>query len=223
MILNKTVKIEFPITQYFAEENPKSQIYLHHTAGNASGIGVSKWWLSNTDKIATAFVITGNVKNSKTEKDGDIVQCFKSEHWAYHLGLEAKAFKSFGVPYKNLDKNSIGIEICNFGYLTKQANGTFKNYVNGIVPKEEVCELATAFKGFKYYHAYTDAQIESVKELLIYLCDKYKISKVFNEDIFDLNKRAFEGVNGIYTHNSVRKDKSDIYPHPKMVAMLKTL
>jgi len=219
--MNQIIKIDFPASQYFAEEFPKSQIYLHHTAGNPSGIGCSNWWKSNEIRVATAFIITGNVKNSKVEKDGDIIQCFKSEHWAYHLGN--KPLNAFKIAWKNLDKISIGIEICNWGYLVKGADGKFRNYVNGVVPIEEVCELAVPFKGYKYYHSYTDAQIESVKELLIYLCDKYKISKVYNEDIWDLSKRAFEGVNGIYTHNSIRKDKSDVYPAPKLIAMLKSL
>lgn len=219
--MNQIIKVDFPTTQYFAEEHPKTQIYLHHTAGNPSGICCANWWKSNEIKIATAFIITGGVKNSNVEKDGDIIQCFKSEHWAYHLGN--KPTNAFNVHWKNLDKTSIGIEICNWGYLIKGADGKFRNYVNGIVPIEEVCELAVPFKGFKYYHSYTDAQVASVKELLVYLCDKYKISKIYNEDIWDLNKSAFEGVNGIYTHNSIRKDKSDCYPAPKLIAMLKTL
>jgi hypothetical protein len=35
--------------------------------------------------------------------------------------------------------------------------------------------------------------------------------------------RAFKGEAGVYTHNSVRKDKIDIAPQPKIVEMLKNL
>jgi len=35
--------------------------------------------------------------------------------------------------------------------------------------------------------------------------------------------RALRGEAGVYTHNSVRYDKVDIYPHPKMIEMLKSL
>lgn len=220
--LNKIIKVPFSESQYFKEEKIKKQIYIHHTAGNTSAINTAKFLNSDSPKIATAFLIAGKVINS-TEKDGDIIQCFGSKYWAYHLGLKQEMFDSFGVPYKSLDKISIGIEICNWGQLTKEADGTFKNYVNGKVAKEEVCELETPFKGYKYFHNYTDAQIASTKELLIYLCDKYSISKVYNDDIFGITKRAFIEENGIYTHNSVRKDKVDIYPHPKMIEMLKAL
>jgi len=32
-----------------------------------------------------------------------------------------------------------------------------------------------------------------------------------------------KGENGVLTHNSVRPDKTDVYPNPKLVAMLKGL
>jgi hypothetical protein len=70
---------------------------------------------------------------------------------------------------------------------------------------------------------YTDAQIESTRQLLVYLCDQYKIPKDYQSIIFDIDKRALRGEAGIFTHNSVRKDKSDIYPCPRMIAMLENL
>jgi len=32
-----------------------------------------------------------------------------------------------------------------------------------------------------------------------------------------------KGKAGVFTHNSVRKDKVDVYPHPKLIEMLKSL
>jgi len=222
--VKELVQVNFADNQYFREEQPKSQIFLHHTAGNPSAVNTAKYWQQDEAKIATAFVISGNVKaNNDNEKDGSIIQCFSSKFWAYHLGLKQDVFNSFGVPYKSLDRISVAIEVCNWGQLTKEADGTFKNYVNGIVSNDEVTELENEFKGHKYFHKYTDAQIESLKDLVIFLCDKFGINKTYNDDIFDLTKRAFAGENGIYTHNSVRKDKVDIYPCPRMINMLKNL
>ena len=59
--------------------------------------------------------------------------------------------------------------------------------------------------------------------VLVYLCDTYGISKEYFDSIFDIDKRALKGENGIFTHNSVRHDKSDIYPCPRMIEMLKNL
>ena len=209
----KIVQARLKASQYFQEETPKNQIYLHHTAGNGNAVGVAKYWDSTKDRIATAFII-GN--------QGTIVQCFSSREWAYHLGLKRSAFSNMGVPYKALDKFSVGIEVCNWGML-KIKNGKFYNYVNGVVDPSEVTELDEPFKGHKYWHKYTDKQIESLRQLVVYLCETYDIPKEYNDDIWDLSKRAMKGEDGIFTHNSVRKDKSDIYPCPRIIEMLKNL
>lgn len=80
--------------------------------------------------------------------------------------IKSKAFN--GLPYKNLDKSSIGIEVCNWGML-KEKDGKFYNYVNRIVDSSEVTELDNPFKGHKFWHKYTDKQIDSLK-ILLYIC-----------------------------------------------------
>lgn len=212
-------QITFPENQYIKEEHPKLQIYLHHTAGNSSGEMTFAGWANNTERIATCVAISGKGKNSV---DGQIIQGFSSKHWAYHLGLKESTFQKYGVPYKSLDKISIGIEICNWGQLTAK-DGKFVNYVGKPVPEEEICILDKPYKGYKYFHNYTDAQIASVKELLLLWKDKYGINLKYNQDIWDVTTRALKGENGVFTHNSVRTDKVDIYPHPKMIEMLKSL
>ena len=127
-----------------------------------------------------------------------------------------------GVAYKSLDKISIGIEICNYGPLTKK-NGYYYNYVGGKVDYTQVTILDKKYKGHIYWQRYTDEQIESTRQLLVYLCDTYGISKEYNDSIFNIDNRALKGENGIFTHNSVRHDKSDIYPCPRMIEMLKNL
>ncbi len=212
-------QVTFPSSQYIAEEHPKKQIYIHHTAGNASGEQVFAGWASNAERIATCVSISGPGPNSV---DGQIVQGFSSKFWAYHLGLKESTFQRFNVPYKSLDKISIGIEICNWGQLTLR-DGKFYNYVNREVPANQVCELDQPHRGFKYYHNYTDAQIASVKELLVLWNSKYNIPLTYNPDIWDITPRALRGEAGVFTHNSVRTDKVDVYPHPKMIQMLQSL
>jgi len=212
-------QIDFPTNQYIAEEHPKSQIFLHHTAGNASGEQTFKGWESNAERVATCVVISGKGANCI---DGQIIQGFSSKYFAFHLGLKESTFQKHGIPYKSLDRISVAIEICNWGQLTVK-DGKFYNYVNREVAKEDVCTLDKPFKGYKYFHNYTDAQIASVKDLLLLWKGKYKIDLTYNEDIWDICPRALKGDNGVYTHNSVRTDKVDIYPHPKMVEMLKSL
>lgn len=211
--LQKIVQERLDSNQYNHEEHPKRQIYLHHTAGGPSAVNVAKFFNSQQGKVATAFIIGAN---------GTIVQCFSSKHWAYHLGLKEDVFIENKVGYQSLDKISIGIEICNYGPLTKR-NGYYYNYLNARVDYTEVEFLATKYKGHIYWQKYTDAQIESTRQLLVYLCDTYKIPRTYYASIFDIDKRALQGERGIFTHNSVRKDKSDIYPCPRMITMLESL
>jgi len=209
----KIVQKRLSNDQFIQEEHPKKQIYLHHTAGGGNPVAVANYFQQKEGKVATAFVIG---------EKGTIVQLFSSKHWAYHLGLKPEVFAEMGVTYRSLDKISIGIEICNFGQLKKQ-NGYFINYVGGRVDRSQVTELNGKYKGHIFWQRYTDEQIESTRQLLVYLCDAYGISKDYFDSIFDIDKRALRGENGIFTHNSVRHDKSDIYPCPRMIEMLKNL
>jgi len=209
--------VDFPESQYNKVEIPKTQIYLHHTAGNASAEGVFRDWATNPEKIATCVAISG-----PGAVDGQIVQGFDSKFWAFHLGLRESTFERFNVSYRSLDRISIGIEICNWGQLVKRGN-KYYTYVNSQVPVNQVVELETPFKGYRYYHSYSDAQIESVRKLLLFWGERYGIPLKYNSGIFDLSKDALSGVPGVYTHNSVRTDKVDVYPHPKLIQMLKSL
>ena len=218
----KLTQKTFSSNQYIGEETKKVQIYLHHTAGNSNPLNVFTDWESNKERIATCVVIGGNPGTNSGWIDGEVVQGFSSKFWAYHLGLKESTFQKFNLPYKSLDKNSIGVEICNWGQLTKKGE-KFYNYVNREVPLSQVTELEKPFRGYKYFHSYTDAQIESLKELLLLWKEKYNIPLTYNEDIWDVTTRALKGETGLFTHCSVRYDKVDVYPHPKMVSMLKSL
>lgn len=221
--LSKIKQVPLPESQYIKEETKKVQIVLHHTAGNSSAPATIKMWnADDRGRIATCVVISGKGVSADSV-DGEICQAFSSKYWGYHLGIKPDVFRSVGVPYQRLDKLAIGIEICNWGPLTKKGDKFF-NYVNREVPADQVCELEKPYKGYKYYHAYTDAQIESVKQLLLYWNKIYGIPLDYNlTDMWNVSVNALKGVPGVYTHNSYRKDKSDISPQPKMIAMLKSL
>ena len=200
-------------SQFIAENTKKNQIYLHHTAGNKNPVATIRGWAKNKERVATAFVIG---------YEGTIAQAFSSRDWAWHLGVKDSVFKGQKLPYKNLDKYSVGIELTNWAYLVEKG-GKYYNYVGGVVDKSEVTWLEKPFKNHKTWHKYSDKQIEATRELLIYLGKTYGISLKYNDDIFSLNTRALKGENGLFTHNSVRVDKSDVYPCPRLINMLKGL
>lgn len=191
--------------QYYAEEFQKKQIYIHHTVSSGNAENVIHGWQFSPERVATAFVIDG---------EGKIYQTFSSKYWAYHLGLKT-------ANNKKLNQESIGIEICNWGPLVLNQDGLYRNYVNGIVKKEEVVELN--YRGFKYWQTYNEKQLASLKELLIYLCEKFNIPKAHYDTMFELNETALSGAAGIWSHTSVRSDKTDCSPQPCLISVLKFL
>lgn len=226
MALDISKIIQYPLQkgQFFEEEDVKKQIVMHHTSGSQNPFFVIDGWNNNIDKIGTPFVIAGKPKDKNEKyKDGDIIQCFSSKYYCYHLGVPSETFKKYNIPYQRLDKIAVGVELCNWGYVTKQPNGTFKNYVGGLVPTEDVVDLGSEFRGYRYYHCYSDSQLNSLRDLIIYLCDKYNIPKNYNEEIWNINPAALNGQSGIWSHTSYRQDKYDCSCQPKLISMLKTL
>lgn len=234
--LKKIKVVDFPQDHYFQEEFTKTQIVLHHTVASPnSAIQVIKEWYKKPSHVATAFVIDG---------DGTPYQVFSSKYWAYHLGLQQGTFDKNGVPYKPIDKTSIGVEINNWGGLIAGDDVTIKNfgtqehpeniklkkgyyytaYGNALqIPDNQITYFPNGFRDFKYFQNYTDAQLETVGELLLFWKNKYGIPLTYNEDMWDVSKKALEGTSGIWTHVSFRYDKSDCFIYQPMIDMLKSL
>ena len=219
--------------EYVEEKTSKNTIYLHHTAGSHRADWTIEGW--NKDRtstnsrlrVATAFVIGGpdRMGTDKDAMDGKVFRAYNEDFWASHLGLKT-------ANNNQLNKQSIGIEICNYGYVTKSNSGVFLNYVNSEIAASQVCDLGYQFRGFRFHHKYSDKQITSLKELLLFLKGKYNIDLkkglVPVLDLpqgkgFELNNDALAGNPGIWSHSSVRKDKFDVHPQEELIAMLKTL
>lgn len=205
-----------PKSQYIQSTDPKKAIVIHHTAGGHRPDYTVDAWTQDSQRVATAFVIGGkSIVNGDTQFDGEVYQCYDAKYYAFHLGVKG---------HPNLEKQSIGIEVCNYGWL-RPANGKFFNYVNKPVPADQVTDLGHEWRGYRYWHSYTPAQIQSLKQLLQMLSVQFKIPirKAWNVLSFGYNSSAVAGAGGLWTHANYRKDKTDMYPHPALVAMLNTL
>ena len=202
--------------------------FLHHTAGWDNPYKTVRNW--NNDKrgrVATQYVIGGsNVKGKEAKYDGVVVECFPNNYLGWHLGKVGK----FAI-----SKFSGGVELNNFGYLTKKGD-KYYTYVNTEVKPEFVCDLGYEFRGIQYWHAYSDKLIESLRLLILHLKDIYpkmdlenglpKLLKegVHPKDAFEFNSDAYNAKQfGLWTHTNVRKDKFDCFPQPELVEMLKNL
>jgi hypothetical protein len=219
--------------EYVEEKATKNTIYLHHTAGSHRADWTIDGWnkdrtsTSSRLRVATAFVLGGPDRNGtdKDLMDGKLYRAFNEDYWASHLGLKT-------ANNNELNKQSIGIEICNYGPLTKTKDGKFLTYVNSEVHPSQVTDLGYLYRGYQYHQKYSDKQISVLKELLIFLGDKYKINLKAGLfpilDLpkgagFELNNDALAGKPGIWSHTSCRKDKFDIHPQPELIQMLKSL
>lgn len=201
--------------------------FIHHTAGWDNPYKTIRNWNNDTrGRVATQYVIGGSNIKGNTKYDGEVVECFPNGYLGWHLGKVG----NFAI-----HKFSGGVELNNFGYL-KEKNGKFYNYVNGEVPEEMVCDLGYEFRGFRYWHAYTPKQIESLRLLILHLKKIYPTMDLENglpkllregmdpKDAFEFNEEAYNAKQfGLWTHTNVRKDKFDCSPQPELVNMLRTL
>ena len=213
--------------EYVDGNTTKEWLFLHHTAGGHNPYSTVKQWNNDTrGRIATQYVI-GNLSTSSndTTSDGVVVECFPDQDWAYHIG---------GNGSSKLHPNSIGIEICSYGYLTKK-DGKFYNYVNGVVPDNQVCDLGFKFNGHQYYHKYSDKQIDSTHKLVKEIIRRHPsinpkkglqewLKTQTANEAFSYKDDAYYGrVKGILSHTNVRKDKTDCYPDPRLISMINSL
>ena len=219
---NGTITSGFPLNKiYYDGPTNKTQIYLHHTAGATKSPKITvSMWNKRTDHVATHY-ITNNL--------GDKEQLFKDEAWANHLGLPSSTFRKFGVRYQPLDKISLGIEMQSYGYADLR-NGKYITAYGNSIPANTVGTpidkngRPTTYKGHKYYQKYNSQHIANVKDILVGWMNKYGIPFKFDYDVlFTQNKIPFTGKPGIYTHNSVRTDKYDVWPQKELIDMLKSI
>jgi len=92
-----------------------------------------------------------------------------------------------------------------------------------VAPIQNVQVYEQGFRGFYGFEKYTDAQIEAVRELLVFWNERYKIPLDYHDDMWDISNEALAGKAGVWTHVSYRKDKSDCHPQPELIEMLKSL
>lgn len=218
--VNKLEQIDFPEKDYFKKETSKCQIVAHHTASGKGIEGDVRHWLK-PGHIATPIIIGHN---------GIAYQLFSSRYWGYHLGIEGHVFTERNLPYKNLNKTSIGCEIDSWGPL-KLINGEYRTWVNDwgesgkavTVDPKDVVHYENGFRGYEHYQKYTPEQIDTFVMLAVYWCDRYDIPPYYNDDIWDVNACALSGDPGIYTHVSYREDKSDCHPQPDFIEGLKRI
>jgi len=190
MILN-IIKKTLPTTEYYEQQTIKKQIVLHHTVSDGSADAVLNWWKNDGVRVATAYIV---------EKNGNIIEAFDPIYWSNHIGKGST---------KQNNMSTIGIEIVNEGWLTKNNNGDFKWFDNKNKYKGSSI-INYSWRGQNHWANYTDEQINSVALLCSQLCELFLIPKQIL-GTFDYNKEFFN-YSGIVAHCNLRADKTDVSP-----------
>jgi hypothetical protein len=205
--------------EYNKKETQKNTIWLHHSGGGSRpDWTINGWETKNGLKVGTHFVIGRKSSTGDIQVwDGKILKAIDDRYWVNHLEIETKS--------DQLNSRSIGIELCNYGPLTLGKDGNFYNYVNKPINKEDVVELETEFRGYKYWEKYTDSQLESLYKLISHLKKRWIIqieSGIYNEDWFNYDEKWFS-MGGLRSHTQVREDKFDLFPQKELIDMLNKL
>lgn len=229
-----TIPIKF--TNFGKERFPKKQIFLHftvslsaaHRGGRTGHTGDVAHWERQSYPLGTFCII---------DSDGKVYQLFNSSQWANHLGIKRSLFAEYGLPNlsRKITRESVGIELDSLGPLEPAPDGngfwtavpTYQKskWIRNVrVAPENVTHYPDGWKGWKYMENFHPEQIESLRQMLLYLCYTYSIPCTYHEDMWDVSPRALQQLPGIWQHVSVRKSgKSDLHPQTELVDMLKGL
>ena len=210
-----------PRGEYLDGPTKKEYCFLHHTAGWHNPYNVIKSWGGDSrGRIATEFVLGGqSVKGNDDTYDGEMVQCIPEGGYGWHLGKNGS---------QHMHKHSVGIEICNFGYIKDG-----KTYAGTKVHESQIVTLDQPFRGHRTWHRYSDAQIEATRKWILFIADRDNIDvrdglqkwiKAEGAKAFDWKEDAYYGrVKGLLTHTNTRRDKTDLFPQQEVIDMILSL
>jgi len=198
--------------QYLTAEFEKFSQFLHHTE-STTAMSAWRWWNSTPARVGTPQMI---------ERDGVIMECFDPKMWAYHLGIT-------GDDNWN-EKHSVNIELVSAGHLHYEEK-EFRFYPlwpnktrYTVIPEEEVYIFSKPWRGQKYFHNYTEDQLESLKWLIGRNALDFPTIEISNdiESIFEYNPKVIKDhLPGLWAHCTVRENKDDVFPYPPLIEALK--
>jgi len=140
-------------------------IVLHYTAGPAKPAINT---LTNPRVKASAHLVI--------DRDGSITQLVPFNLIAWHAG------KSSYGNRKGMNKYSIGIEIVNSGPLTKSGN-VYRSWFGSAFNPSDVIEATHRNQTKpKFWHTYTEEQIQTVSELCQLLIDEYGMKFILGHE-----------------------------------------
>ncbi len=143
-------------------------IVIHYTAGSSAES--SARYLCKHDLKASAHIVIG--------REGEVYQLVPFDLIAWHAGESQYAGR------EGLNKYSIGIELDNAGELTK-VGSEYQAYFGRKYQENDVVAAAHRndnTRKQRYWHGYTEKQIEKCREICEMLIVKYKINTIVGHE-----------------------------------------
>lgn len=188
-------------------------IIIHYTAGPSASSAIRTF--KDDDANVSAHIVL--------DFDGKITQMVDFDTVAWHAGKSQLGSRS------GFNKYSIGIEIVNAGLLEKDSDG-YESWWGKNYPESEVLKAVHRNGGgAKYWHKFTDAQIEATTQLCIALKEAYGIKYIYGHEEISPGRKVDPGpafpldtmrgeVFGLKTREEVAENKSAVGKEGKVSA-----
>ena len=187
-------------TNFYNETYDKTQIIVGHTyRNNMLHYGSWLYRLNGKNKKTATFTI---------DKGGKVFQHYDSKYYSTFVDQEQ-------------DKASISIVLENIGWFKKDTMiDKYVDWLGHNYRRQPDEVLMKRWRNHTYWDKYPQAQMNSLKELIVYLCEEYNISKNFiGHNVFDENIDLFKGIT---FRSNYYQESTDVSPAFD-IEILKTL
>lgn len=152
-------------------------LIIHFTAGKDAASSAK--FLSGKDVQASAHLVIG--------RDGTVYQLVPFNIVAWHAGRSQYGGR------QGFNKYSIGIELDNAGALMKTGN-QYQAWFGTKYPESDVIRATHKNESIpRYWHTYTEKQLEALTEISKLIAEKYPIKEVLGHDDISPGRKTDPG------------------------------
>ncbi|WP_224995736.1 N-acetylmuramoyl-L-alanine amidase [Cesiribacter sp. SM1] len=201
------VKNNIPFAQGFPDS-----IVIHYTAGRSAQSAAE--YLARPDIQASAHLVIG--------RDGTVYQLAPFNIITWHAGES-----NYGGR-KTWNQYAIGIELDNAGPLEKIGYATYMAWFGGKYPDDEVLHAVHRNESRpRYWHVFTEKQIEVCQQVCETLIAAYSINKILGHEEISFGRKIDPGPafpldmfrERLLTHNRKDAELNKVIPHKGTVTI----
>jgi N-acetyl-anhydromuramyl-L-alanine amidase AmpD len=186
-------KYKLSIKNYIPIDTQKNQIIIGNTLNDDM-----RHYIGWTTKL------NGNYKKTAPftiSRNGEVYQHFNPKYFSKFFGNN-----------NDLNTKSIVILLENYGYLFKNHEKNVFITWNGDIYKQQDLVVEKRWRGYQFWAEYTEKQLESLVELVCFLCDRFNIPL----SVIGHNTKVFqlEDFKGVLYKSNLESYYSD--PNPNL-------